>query len=74
MSAVEEASTDFRGADLRCVELDGVQLDGIRWDAATGWPAEWEERIWNASLAADTGRGELIVGVEPHDSSVPADI
>lgn len=74
VAAVEEASTDFRGADLRSVDLDGVDLEGIRWDAGTDWPPEWEERIWKASLAADTGHGELIVGVEPHDSSVPADI
>ncbi|HET6857596.1 MAG TPA: hypothetical protein VFH94_10945 [Streptomyces sp.] len=74
VAEVEEASTDFRGADLRAVDLDGVQLAGIRWDAATEWPADWRERIWNASLAADTGDGELVVGAEPHDSTVSADI
>ncbi|MER7812952.1 hypothetical protein [Streptomyces sp900116325] len=74
VAAVEEASTDFRGADLQSVDLDGVDLEGIRWDASTSWPPEWEERIWRASLAADTGHGELIVGVEPSDSTVPADI
>ncbi|MFD9502447.1 hypothetical protein [Streptomyces sp. NPDC060035] len=74
VAAVEEASTDFRGADLQLVDLDGVDLEGIRWDASTGWPPEWEKRIWKASLAAGTGQGELIVGAEPSDSTVPADI
>ncbi|MFF3291711.1 hypothetical protein [Streptomyces sp. NPDC003023] len=74
VAAVEEASRDFRGADLRCVALNGVGLEGIRWDASTRWPPEWEERIWKASLASGAGQGELIVGAEPHDSTVPADI
>lgn len=74
VGAVEEASTDFRGADLRFVDLEGVDLEGIRWDATTMWPPEWEERIWKASLAEKTDRGVLIVGVEPHDSTVPADL
>ncbi|WP_329027144.1 hypothetical protein [Streptomyces sp. NBC_00690] len=74
VAAVEEASTDFRGADLQSVDLDGVDLEGIRWDTATNWPAEWKERIWRASLAVDTGHGELIVGAEPRDSTVPVDI
>jgi hypothetical protein len=74
VAAVEEASTDFRGTDLRSVELDGVGLEGIRWDASTNWPPDWEERIWKASLATGAGHGELIVGAEPHDSTVPADI
>ncbi|MFI6730799.1 hypothetical protein NRF20_00640 [Streptomyces sp. R-74717] len=74
VAAVEQACTDFRGADLRSMDLDGLDLDGIRWDASTSWPPEWEERIWKASLAAGTGHGELIVGTEPHDSTVPADI
>lgn len=74
VGAVEEASTDFRGANLRSVDLDGVDLEGIRWDAKTMWPPEWEERIWKASLEEKTDRGVLIVGVEPHDSTVPADL
>ncbi|MFI7236894.1 hypothetical protein [Streptomyces cyaneofuscatus] len=74
VTAVEEASTDFRGADLQSVDLDGVDLEGIRWDTATSWPPEWKERIWRASLAAGTGHGELIVGAEPRDSTVPVDI
>ncbi|MFE7355580.1 hypothetical protein ACFU8Q_20880 [Streptomyces sp. NPDC057543] len=74
VAAVEEASTDFRGADLQLVDLDGVDLEGIRWDASTGWPPEWKERIWKASLAASTGDGDLIVGVKPSDSTVSADI
>ncbi|MFJ6148899.1 hypothetical protein ACIQH7_35510 [Streptomyces anulatus] len=74
VTAVEEASTDFRGADLQSVDLDGVDLEGIRWDTTTSWPLEWKERIWRASLAAGTGHGELIVGAEPHDSTVPVDI
>lgn len=74
VTAVEEASTDFRGADLRSVDLAGVDLEGIRWDASTVWPPEWKERIWKASLVAATGHGELIVGVEPHDSNVPVDL
>ncbi|MFE6127776.1 hypothetical protein ACFQ6Q_05810 [Streptomyces sp. NPDC056437] len=71
---VGRASTDFCGADLRSVDLDGVDLEGVRWDAATVWPAEWHDRIWRASLAAETGTGVLVVGVESHDSSVWADI
>ncbi|MBT2393962.1 hypothetical protein J7E87_32270 [Streptomyces sp. ISL-1] len=74
VKAVEEVSTDFRGADLRSVDLEGVDLEGIRWDAATVWPAEWEKRIWKASLAAESDRGVLIVGTEPRDSTVPADL
>ncbi|TYR64097.1 hypothetical protein [Streptomyces parvus] len=74
VTAVEEASTDFRGADLQSVELNGVDLEGIRWDTTTNWPPEWKERIWRASLAAGTGHGELIVGAEPRDSTVPVDI
>ncbi|MBT3075172.1 MULTISPECIES: hypothetical protein [Streptomyces] len=74
VTAVEEASTDFRGADLQSVDLDGVDLEGIRWDTATSWPPEWKERIWRASLAAGTGHGELIVGAEPRDSTIPVDI
>ncbi|MFJ6889653.1 hypothetical protein ACIQRC_33055 [Streptomyces californicus] len=74
VTAVEEASTDFRGADLQAVELNGVDLEGIRWDTTTSWPPEWKERIWRASLAADTGHGELIVGAEPRDSTVSVDI
>lgn len=74
VTAVEEASTDFRGADLQAVELNGVDLEGIRWDTATNWPPEWKERIWRTSLAASTGHGELVVGAEPRDSTVPVDI
>ncbi|WP_405901824.1 hypothetical protein OG696_41010 [Streptomyces sp. NBC_00656] len=74
VAEVEEASTDFRGADLQQVNLDGVDLEGIRWDASTSWPSEWTERIWEASLAASTGEGELVVGAKPSDSTVPADI
>ncbi|WP_097984070.1 hypothetical protein [Streptomyces sp. f150] len=74
VTAVEEASTDFRGADLQAVELNGVDLEGIRWDTATSWPPEWKERIWRTSLAASTGHGELVVGAEPRDSTVPVDI
>ncbi|MFD4175188.1 hypothetical protein [Streptomyces anulatus] len=74
VGAVEDASTDFRGADLQSVDLDGVDLEGIRWDTTTSWPPEWKERIWRASLAAGTGHGELIVGAEPRDSTVPVDI
>ncbi|WP_143671004.1 hypothetical protein [Streptomyces sp. b84] len=74
VAGVEEASTVFRGADLQLVDLDGVVLEDIRWDSPTGWPPGWEKQIWRASLAAGTKRGELIVGVEHSDSTVPADI
>ncbi|MBM9624826.1 hypothetical protein ACFQ60_00290 [Streptomyces zhihengii] len=74
VTSVEEASSDFRGADLRSVNLTGVALEGIRWNTSTVWPAEWEERIWRASLATASGGGELVVRGEPHDSTVPADI
>ncbi|MEU0103341.1 hypothetical protein [Streptomyces sp. NPDC006267] len=74
VTAVKEASTDFRGADLQSVELKGVNLEGIRWDTTTSWPPEWEERIWRTSLAAGTGHGELVVGAEPRDSTIPVDI
>jgi hypothetical protein len=74
VTAVRRASTDFRGADLRSVELDGVVLQGITWDAATAWPAEWEERIRWASQAVDDDQRVLVVGIEPHDSTVSADI
>ncbi|WP_329167868.1 hypothetical protein OG939_35765 [Streptomyces sp. NBC_01685] len=74
VTVVQDASTDFRGADLQSVDLDGVDLEGIRWDVSTDWPAHWQERIWRASLAVDTNQGELIVGAEPRDSTVPVDI
>ncbi|MFD7232125.1 pentapeptide repeat-containing protein [Streptomyces sp. NPDC059881] len=74
VAAVKEASTDFRGADLRSADLAGADLEGIRWDASTVWPPEWKERIWKASLAAANGHGELIVGVEPHGSTVAVDL
>ncbi|MEU9064567.1 hypothetical protein AB0D13_38465 [Streptomyces sp. NPDC048430] len=74
VTVVEDASTDFRGADLESADLDGVDLEGIRWDVSTEWPAHWQERIWRASLAVDSGQGELIVGAEPRDSTVAVDI
>ncbi|MER5766499.1 hypothetical protein [Streptomyces sp. NPDC001985] len=70
----EEAGDDFRGADLSAVALEGVRLEGIRWDAGTVWPPGWERRIWRVSLATGDGPGVLVVGPEPHDSAVAADI
>ncbi|MYZ36469.1 MULTISPECIES: hypothetical protein [unclassified Streptomyces] len=74
VTAVRKASNDFRGADLRSVDLRGLSLQGITWDAATNWPEEWEERIRRASQIADEDHGVLIVGIEPHDVTVHADI
>ncbi|MEU9015723.1 pentapeptide repeat-containing protein [Streptomyces sp. NPDC048479] len=71
---IDRASADFCGADLRSVDLDGVDLEGVRWDSTSVWPSKWHNRIWRALLAAETGMGVLVVGVESHDSSVPADI
>jgi hypothetical protein len=74
VTAVKEASTDFRGADLRSANLTKVLLQGIEWDATTAWPAEWEERIRSASQAADEDRTVLVVGTEPRNSNVSANI
>ncbi|MEV6400815.1 hypothetical protein AB0M39_39590 [Streptomyces sp. NPDC051907] len=74
VNEVDRASTDFCGADLRSADLDGVNLEGVLWDGSTAWPPEWHDRIWRASLAAETGSGVLVVRLESHDSSVHADI
>ncbi|MGW6309092.1 hypothetical protein [Streptomyces niveus] len=74
VAAVTTASTNFCGADLRAADLSSVQLQGIKWDAATAWPAEWEERIRRASQAAREDRTVLVVGIEPHSINAPADI
>ncbi|MFE3144458.1 hypothetical protein [Streptomyces scopuliridis] len=74
VTVVKAASSDFRGADLRSVDLDGVLLRGIRWDGATVWPTGWEERIRRASRTAAEDRRVLIVDIEPHEITVPADI
>ncbi|MFJ6566093.1 hypothetical protein ACIQNU_01615 [Streptomyces sp. NPDC091292] len=70
---VERLSSDFVGADLRGANLDGVLLEGIRWDAATLWPARWEELIRRVSLPADGDDGVLVITAEPHESAIPAD-
>ncbi|MBT3087334.1 hypothetical protein KMB31_12435, partial [Streptomyces sp. CYG21] len=74
VTAVEEASTDFRGADLQSVDLDGSISKASGGTQRPAGPPEWKERIWRASLAAGTGHGELIVGAEPRDSTIPVDI
>ncbi|MBT3105015.1 hypothetical protein KMB27_20435 [Streptomyces sp. COG19] len=51
VTAVEEASTDFRGADLQSVDLDGVDLEGIRWDSDQLAP-----RVEGTYLEGITGR------------------
>ncbi|MEO3975044.1 hypothetical protein [Streptomyces sp. CAU 1734] len=71
VSLVHRAAHDFRGADLHAAQLEGVRLEGIRWDSGTVWPPGWEDRIRRASLAAGD---VLVVGSEPYDSAVAADI
>lgn len=73
VSKVEEASTDFRGADLRHAQLGGLKLKGIRWDKETVWPEEWQDRIFRVSELASEEQGVLVVGLEPRDSTVSAD-
>ncbi|MFJ2217305.1 hypothetical protein ACIQVO_00415 [Streptomyces sp. NPDC101062] len=70
---IGRASTEFCGADLRSVDLDRVDLEGVRWDSTTAWPAEWHDRIWRSSLAAETGAGVFVIGAQSHNRSVSAD-
>ncbi|MFI1866036.1 hypothetical protein [Streptomyces jumonjinensis] len=74
VTEAEEAGNDFRGADLHTVALDGVRLEGVRWDEDTAWPPGWEQRIRRVSLAAGDGLGVLVVGPQPYDSAVAADL
>ncbi|MCX4529794.1 MULTISPECIES: hypothetical protein [unclassified Streptomyces] len=73
VARVERISSDFVGEDLRHANLNGVPLEGVRWDAATVWPAEWEERIRRASTPTHDGPGVLVVASDPHTTAVPAD-
>ncbi|MEU0574741.1 hypothetical protein [Dermacoccus nishinomiyaensis] len=73
VASVKEAGTDFRAADLQTMDLTGLPLVGIRWDQETIWPPAWEERILRASSATDDDLGGLVVGPQPHDSTVGVD-
>jgi hypothetical protein len=59
LDQLNEATTNFAGADLAAVDLEGIQLQGLRWSSTTQWPPGWEEPIRQASVRLETDLYEI---------------
>lgn len=65
---VEQAVTDFTGADLSSAALESASLERVRWSASTRWPLEWAAHIRDVSIEVQPGIFEIRSGrqASPH--------
>lgn len=66
---LENALSDFTGADLGDADLAGRSLTGIRWSRATRWPPTWAEEIERLSVEIEPGIFEIRGGTATADTS-----
>ena len=65
---VEQAVTDFTGADLSSAALENASLERVRWSVSTRWPPEWAAHIRDVSIEVQPGIFEIRSGrqASPH--------
>ena len=59
LDQLNEATTNFAGADLTSVDLEGITLQGLHWSSTTQWPPGWEEPIRQASVRLEPDLYEI---------------